>query len=176
MLRSTLLAAAIAASLLGPAAPAAAQTAVPTSDPALFAFGLGIFDVLQDDGYTSVNANLEWRGEAFWWKLRPLIGIGANTDGAVYGYAGLALDLHLTDRLVLTPSFAPSLYFEGDSKDLGHVVEFRSGIELSYRFDDASRLGIALHHLSNASLDDDNPGTETLNLYYMTPLQYFLGH
>ncbi len=33
-----------------------------------------------------------------------------------------------------------------------------------------SRLGLAFGHISNAGLDDDNPGTEILNLYYHIPV------
>jgi lipid A 3-O-deacylase len=50
------------------------------------------------------------------------------------------------------------------------VIEFRSGFELAYRFDDHSRLGVAVHHLSNASIGADNPGTETALIYYSIPL------
>ncbi len=168
----SILATVCVAALLSFTPPAAAQE----EDPAVFAFGAGIFDVFQDEGYKAVNFNFEWRGETVVWRLKPLVGIGATTDGSFYGYAGVALDIPLGDRWVLTPNFAPSLYLDGDGKDLGYPLEFRSGIEVAYRFEDQSRLGIALHHLSNASLGDDNPGTETLNVYYARPLPYFFGH
>ncbi|MBT5810587.1 MAG: acyloxyacyl hydrolase, partial [Rhodospirillaceae bacterium] len=57
-----------------------------------------------------------------------------------------------------------------DGKDLGNTVEFRSGVELAYRLDDRARLGVAFHHISNASLSDNNPGTETLTLTFSLPL------
>ena len=38
--------------------------------------------------------------------------------------------------LTFTPSFAPGLYDEGDGKDLGHVLEFKSEVQLSYDFSD----------------------------------------
>lgn len=171
-MRSILLAACAAALPLGFAPPASAQP----DDPAVFAFGVGIFDVLQDDGNRAVNFNLEYRGERFAWAVKPLVGIGVTTDVAAYFYAGIALDFLIGDHFAITPSFAPSIYLAGDDgKDLGFPIEFRSGIEVSWRFDDSSRLGVAIHHLSNASLGDENPGTETLNVYYATPLPYFLG-
>ena len=52
------------------------------------------------------------------------------------------------------------IYGEGDGKDLGHAIEFRSGIEVAYRFDDYSRLGLSFTHISNAGLDERNPGVE----------------
>ena len=33
-----------------------------------------------------------------------------------------------------TPSFAPGLYHQGDGKDLGHVLEFKTEVQLSYSF------------------------------------------
>jgi hypothetical protein len=80
------------------------------------------------------------------------------------------MDIYFGNRWVLTPNTAVGAYTEGDGQDLGHVIEFRSGFELAYRFDDRSRLGVAVHHLSNASIGDDNPGTETALIYYSIPL------
>ena len=82
----------------------------------------------------------------------------------------MLVDITFFDSVVLTGSFAPGLWSEGSGKDLGHVVEFRSQVELGYQFENQSRLSVAFSHLSNAGLDDDNPGTEVLNLYYHIPL------
>ena len=49
-------------------------------------------------------------------------------------------------------------------------MEFRSSLELAYRFDNRARLGLSFYHLSNASLDDNNPGTEVFSLNYSIPL------
>src|SRR3546814_8920873 len=79
------------------------------------------------------------------------------SHGEMYGYAGVLVDIYFGRRWVLTPSFAPGLYWKGNSddpKDLGNTIEFRSQLELSYRFDDRSRLGIGFNHMSNASLGD----------------------
>jgi hypothetical protein len=94
----------------------------------------------------------------------------ATTDSAFYGYGGIRLDVFLGRRWVFTPAFAAGLYSDGDGKDLGHVVEFRSAVEIAYRFDDRSRLGLSLYHLSNASLSDSNQGTEVVTLHYSYPL------
>ena len=92
------------------------------------------------------------------------------------GDLGVLMDIFFGRRLVVTPNFAPSLYWKGTSgKDLGHPLEFRSGLEIAYRFDDRSRLGLAVHHLSNASISDDNPGTELLTLYYSLPMDGLFG-
>ena len=171
-MRSTLLAAGLAALTIGSASTVARAQ---STDPALWSFGAGWFDLFQDEGHQTLNLNVEWRGEACDWKIRPIVGAAVNFDGAVYGYGGIAIDLKLTDNLVLTPSFAPTIYLEGDSKDLGSWFEFRSGVELAYEFTDKSRLGIALHHLSNAGIGDSNPGTEILSVNYSLPLPFIFG-
>jgi hypothetical protein len=75
--------------------------------------------------------------------------------------------------VVVTPSFGVGAYSDGDGKDLGNTVEFRSQIEGGYRFDDRSRLTLALSHISNASLGDRNPGVNILSVYYHIPLTRF---
>ena len=37
----------------------------------------------------------------------------------------------MDNGLTFTPSFAPGLYHEGDGKDLGHILEFKSEVQLS---------------------------------------------
>ncbi len=142
--------------------PAAAQ------DPAFLAFSAGGFDV--NDDQSAAEARIEYRSDFRRFFLAPIVGLMANSDGGVYGYGGVALDLFFGRRIVVTPNFAIGGYRRGDGKDLGSVLEFRSGLEVAYRFDDRSRLGIAFSHISNASIDDNNPGTESLVLTYAVPL------
>jgi len=47
----------------------------------------------------------------------------------------------------------------------------RSQLEVAYRFDGRSRLGLSISHYSNAGLGDDNPGTESLMVNYSVPLK-----
>lgn len=75
----------------------------------------------------------------------------------------------MVDSVFFTPSFAVAAYEDGGGKDLGGVIEFRTGVELSYRFPNAHRLGVAYQHLSNAGIYDRNPGAENLLLTYSIP-------
>ena len=166
--RLALLAALIAAVAFSTSERANAQVAL-NETPAVISGGIGYFDILDGDD-DSADFRLEYRhGDDFLW-LKPWGGLEVNTDGGVWGGIGVLMDITFFESIVLTGSFAPGLYSEGDSKDLGHVVEFRSQIELGYQFENQSRLSVAFSHLSNASLDDDNPGVEVLNLYYHLPL------
>ena len=57
----------------------------------------------------------------------------------------------------ITPSFTPGLYHEGDGKDLGHVIEFKSELQISLDLTKTSQFGFSYNHISNASLGDKNP-------------------
>jgi hypothetical protein len=137
-------------------------------DPAFIVFEVGKFDFF--DNVKSTSFNLEYRSSAKLWFLKPFAGLMVNTDSAVYGYGGLLVDIYLGRRLVLTGDTAVGAYSHGDSKVLGSVLEFRSGMELAYRFDNRARLGVGFHHISNASIGNQNPGTEILSVIFAWPL------
>ena len=152
----------VLATAAGRAGPAVAD------DPPFLAFGVGAFDILDDE--TAADFRVEYRHDQKLWIFKPWAGIEATSDGAVYGVGGILVDVFLGRRLVITPSFGVGAYADGGGKDLGSVLEFRSQVETAYRFDDRSRLGVASGHISNASIGDDNPGTEILTFYYSIPL------
>ena len=139
-----------------------------SGDPSFLTMGVGYFDINDDQG--AVEARVEWRGSKLFWHFHPLIGAMGNGDGSLYGYVGTAIDMFFGKRIVVTPSFAVGAYTDGKGKDLGHVIEFRSGIELAWRFDNRMRLGLSFYHLSNAGISDNNPGTEVLSLGLSIPL------
>lgn len=129
-----------------------------------FAVSFGLFDIGQSEKATEagVEARFESR-RIFKLDLVPIVGFSANEDGAFWGYAGFRWEVPLGEKWQLAPTFGAALYEEGDSKDLGHTLEFRSGIEIARRFP-KGRLGLLLYHLSNASISDHNPGEESLLL------------
>lgn len=138
------------------------------------AIALGAFDITDSD--TAAEGRLEWQGARAWWILSPLVGFMATGDGATYGYAGASADFWLSPKLALVPSLAAGLYGDGDDgKDLGHNVQFRSQLELRYSLDWGGRIGVAVSHMSNAGLDDDNPGANSLMLTYGVPLNRMRG-
>lgn len=153
--------------MLGVTAMAATRPAA-ADEPALIALGAGVFDVF--DNRTTAEFRAEYRSDLRLWKFAPFVGAMTNAEGAFYAYAGLGLDIFLGERFVLTPNAAFGAYADGDSKDLGGVLEFRTGAEFAYRFNDASRLGLAFNHISNASIYDSNPGTESIVVTYAFPI------
>jgi len=138
------------------------------AEPAFMTFGAGAFDVNGDD--TATLLNFQYTDTRKWvWHLRPITGAFVTHEGSLYGYAGLTMDIYFGPRLVLSPSFAPGLYLKNGGKELGHVVEFRSALAAAWRFDDRSRLGVDFSHISNAGLDENNPGANQLMLFYSVP-------
>ena len=96
--------------------------------------------------------------------LEPAAGAAGTEDGNFWVYGGLRLDLELGGGWVVTPQFSVALYEKGDGKDLGGVLEFRSGLEVAHRFAGGQRLGVLFYHLSNADFYDLNPGSNSLVL------------
>lgn len=142
-------------------------------DPDFLTVGAGVFDF--NDNMTTGMGAIEYRSDMKFFHLKPFGGVMVNGDGGGDVYLGVLLDIFFGRRFVVTPNFAPGFYWQGNGKDLGYPVEFRSGIEFAYRFDNRARLGVAVHHLSNASIDSNNPGTELFTLYYSYPLGSLFG-
>lgn len=153
------------------ATPAIAQEG--GKDPSFIRIGGGLFDA--NDNEEAAEFHLEYISGSKWWVFNPFAGIMTTTESAFHAYAGVRLDVFIGRRIVFTPSFAPGLYHDGDGKDLGHPIEFRSALELAYRFDDRSRLGVSAYHISNAAISDKNPGTEVITMHYSYPFNRLFG-
>ncbi len=152
--------------LIGPAS--IATSTAWAGDPDFLTISLGGFDV--NDNETSAEFLIEYRMSRKYLFLKPMVGLMGNSEGGIYGYGGINLDIFFSKRWVVMPSFAIGGYRRGGSKDLRSIIEFRSGLEFAYRFDDRSRLGVAFSHISNASISDNNPGAESLVLNYSIAL------
>ena len=139
-----------------------------SGDPSFLTVGGGWYDF--NDNEQATEFRVEWRGKKLFWIFKPFVGAMATTDASLYGYGGFLTDFFFGRRIVVTPSLAAGLYENGDGKDLGSVIEFRSGLEVGWRFDNRSRLSAMVYHLSNASIDDNNPGTEVFSIGYSFPL------
>ena len=143
----------------------------------LFSVSTGIFDVMRER-HRTWEFSLEYKFHCPKFKspfrfmeFRPLIGAMATIEGTTYLYGGINFDLFPCDQIVIAPGFAAGWYRAGNGKDLGYPLEFRTGVELAWQFEDASRLGVHFYHLSNASLGNRNPGEESFVLYYDIPIK-----
>jgi len=139
-------------------------------DVPLLNVGLGYFDTFGD--HAAAELRVEYRDDFKVMVFKPFAGLFVTSDGSLYGYTGIYSDFPLTDRLTFTPSVAPGYYHRGEGKDLGHEFEIKSSLELSYRMDNDSRIGLHFHHMSNAGLgNDNNPGIETIGINLGIPLK-----
>lgn len=129
--------------------------------------GLGYYDIGDDDGAADFRLEYRPNHSIHWENLKPWIGAEITSDASVWGGGGLLYDWEINQQLHVIPSLGVGVYGQGDSdKDLDYPIQFRSQLELGYSMPNADRVGVAFSHLSNASLGDDNPGAEVLNLYY----------
>ena len=136
-------------------------------------FYSGMFD-FSDAGAKSTIFGIQHQNEnlirnSFLGMISPVTGAMITADNAGYIYTGIQAQYKI-GNLNLTPSFAPGLYHEGDGKDLGHPLEFKSEVQLSLDLFKNSELGFSYNHISNASLGDKNPGA---NSYMFNYLQKF---
>ena len=127
-------------------------------------FFTGNFDFSDDKqkailvGFQHQNENLN--RDTFLGNLSPITGAMITADNASYFYTGVQAHYKI-GSLNLTPSFTPGYYNQGDGKDLGHALEFKSEVQLSLELPKESQFGFSYNHLSNASLGSKNPGANS---------------
>jgi len=124
----------------------------------------GMFD-FSDDGKKSTLLGFQHQNEnlnrdTFLGNLSPITGALITADSAAYVYTGVEAQYKI-GSLNFNPSFAPGLYHDGDGKDLGHVLEFKSELQISLDLSQSSQFGFSYNHLSNASLGSKNPGANS---------------
>ena len=127
-------------------------------------FYSGMFD-FSDNGKKSAIVGLQHQNEnlirkSFLGTLSPVTGAMITADNAAYFYTGIQAQYNL-GKINITPSFTPGIYEQGNGKDLGHLIEFKSELQLSLELSKNSQLGFSYNHISNASLGDKNPGANS---------------
>ena len=132
--------------------------------------GAGVFDLRHD---ISGAGTVEYRFGRKVCVVGLALGLMANTEGGLFGYAGVYGDLSY-QKLYVTPQLAMGGYGEGSSQDLGGVFQFRQSLDIAWRFDNGQRVGIRAAHISNAGIHEINPGDEELFLTYSFPLGPYL--
>ena len=127
-------------------------------------FYTGMFD-FSDDGQRAALFGVEHQNEnlvrdSFLGSISPITGFMITENNAAYGYTGIQAFYNI-GKINFTPSFAPGVYSQGDGKDLGHTIEFKSELQFSLDLSSESELGFSYNHISNASLGDKNPGANS---------------
>ena len=127
-------------------------------------FYSGMFD-FSDDGQRALLFGLQHQNEnlireSVLGEISPVTGFFLTENQAAYLYTGSQAHYNLGD-LDFTPSFTPGLYHEGDGKDLGHVIEFKTEVQFSINTSADTKFGFSYNHVSNASLGSKNPGANS---------------
>ncbi|MFY0666032.1 MAG: acyloxyacyl hydrolase [Natronospirillum sp.] len=136
---------------------------------------LGVVDYQRDheDSVYGVGYLTAQRWTRF--DFRPVVGLMRTRHASHFAFAGITRESKFSTRdtgFLVSVDFAPGLYLHGGNADtdLGFWLQFRSGVNLAYEFADHTRIGVGYHHLSNASLAEENPGTETVTITYSVRL------
>ena len=129
-----------------------------------FSFYTGMFD-FSDDGQRAALFGIQHQNEnltrnSFLGTISPITGFILTENNAQYFYSGIQAQYKI-GKLNVVPSFTPGLYGKGNGKDLGHIVEFKSEVQLSFDLFSNSELGFSYNHISNASLGKKNPGANS---------------
>lgn len=144
-------------------------------DPDFLTIGVGKYDILRNRE-EDVELRFDYRFGKKFLVFKPFLTGAYVTNNSSFLGAGVLVDIYLGRRFVLTPQFSPTWWRGKTSNlDLGHALEFRSRLELAYRFDDRSRIGISIDHSSNAGLGDGNPGVESVMLNYSMSMDSVMG-
>ena len=100
---------------------------------------VGNFD-FSDDGMRSsmLEMNYDFGQKEKYGILKPTTGAFITQDSASYAFIGGKVDFKL-GPFILSPSFGPGYYDQGNGKDLGHALEFKSQIDLGFNFGRSSR-------------------------------------
>jgi len=115
------------------------------------------------------HQNDELFRKSFLGKISPITGGFITENSATYFYTGAQAEYDL-GIVTITPSFAPGFYNSGNGKDLGHVLEFKSEVQMTLNLSDSTEFGMSYNHISNASLGTKNPGA---NSYMVNFLKHF---
>ncbi len=135
-----------------------------------YSFYTGKFDFSDEGKATSLigiqHQNEELNRDTFLGNISPVTGVMFMQNSASYVYTGIQAQ-YKVGKLNFNPSFTPGLYGEGNGKNLGHIVEFKSELQLTVDLFENSEFGLKYNHISNANLGDKNPGANSYMLNFL---------
>ena len=141
----------------------------------LMAHDVGVFGTSKEDG-VDIDLDVLFVSPKLLEAIlspEPELGITLNTQGDTSQlYGGLAWDWTFWDPFFVEGTLGLSLHdgelskSKPDRKDLGCRVLFRESASLGLQFLERHRLMLALAHISNAALCDNNGGLDTVGVRY----------
>ena len=148
-------------------------------------FGVGFYDVKFDGSDTNQATDFRYERRFDYslleigpksydfFNLKPFAGFETTSDSANYFLIGVYLEDNAgilftgeKSNFIFTPSFGAGYYDNGDGKNLGSHIEFRTTLEVSYQLESKNRIGFSFGHISNANIGEKNPGVGILSFLY----------
>ena len=98
-------------------------------------------------------------------RYEPVLTIGASEDGLFYVSGGLSAPFHL-GNFEIRPHFGPVFYQSdlSDSFDLEEVLQFKTGLDIGYRFTERLSLTAGYNHLSNAKITSESADLDVTHI------------
>ncbi|MEX2642726.1 MAG: acyloxyacyl hydrolase [Acetobacterales bacterium] len=122
-------------------------------------------------GAEVLTASPAWLDWAF--SPRPTAGVSINTRGDTSAaFAGLTWDVDIAGPVFVSLFLGGGVHNgerdsnEPDKRNLGCRALFRESLEIGWRLGNGDAVALALDHMSNAGLCDENDGVENLGLKY----------
>ena len=132
---------------------------------------VGTFDIIDKEGDDEAtlygfehNDPILFR-DTFAGRFSPITGGFITDKKSIYLYTGVQAQYEV-GSLNIIPSFAPGYYDEGDGKDLGMALEFKSELKFSFDVSKDSKIGYSYSHISNNEWGDKNPGTDNQQISF----------
>ena len=143
----------------------------PVKSETEYSFYTGTFDTIDKEGddeatlYGFEHNNPVLFRDTFVGKFSPITGGFVTDKSSIYLYTGVQAEYEI-GPLNVVPSFAPGYYEEGDGKDLGMALEFKSELKFSFDIFKDSKLGYSYSHISNNEWGDKNPGVDNQTISF----------
>lgn len=143
---------------------AAAQAVTSEANQHRVAVGGGVWEALEHMDIYYAQAAYEFAEFEPLWGIRPTLLGMVSDDGEYYAAAGWLKEFEIAERWDW--GFGNVVGYHSDNDHLGHHLEFYSRIFVNYDVQQDAFVRLEFGHISNASIGDRNPGTETLTLTY----------
>ena len=143
----------------------------PAKSETEFSFYAGTFDTIDKEGddeatlYGFEHNNPILFRDTFIGKFSPITGGFITDKSSIYLYTGVQAEYEL-GPLNIVPSFTPGYYEQGDGKDLGMALEFKSELKFSFDIFKDSKIGYSYSHISNNDWGDKNPGADNQTISF----------
>ncbi len=98
------------------------------------------------------------------WNIIPVYAVGVSIDGAGFATAGIGKRFN-ADKLEIVPFWGPALYQRSlSSFDRKDLIQFRTGLDISYPIGDRSKVVGGFYHISNAKITSQSAGIDVFHI------------